>query len=127
MIEKNQGTCTIDVEDSEGINIGNIHSDADKVLKLRKVKDLTVSDIYHFTKDKKEVDQIFNIIENMVQACNVDPKVEEKVLNLSQNVKASYLSKDASGLKSSYTQLTSFLSNHLTLANFIIPVLQNLN
>lgn len=127
MIEKNQGTCTIDVEDSEGIKIGNIHSDADKVLKLRKVKNLTVSDIYHFTKDKKEVDQIFNIIENMVQACNVDPKVEEKVLNLSQNVKASYLSKDASGFKSSYTQLTGFLSNHLTLANFIIPVLQNLN
>lgn len=126
MSDEKQPTCTIDAEDSKRINIGNIFSDADRVLKLRNVEDLETGDIYHFTKSEKEVNQIFDVIKNIVKTCKVEPEVEKKTLELSQNVKSSYLSKDPIGFKSNYLQFTGFLANHTGIAAFIMPIIQSL-
>lgn len=126
MSNEKQLTCTIDAEDSKRINIGNIFSDADRVLKLRKVEDLETGDIYHFTKSEKEVNQIFDVIKNIVETCKVDPEVERKTLELSQSVKSSYLSKDPISFKSNYLLFTGFLANHTALADFIMPIIKSL-
>lgn len=126
MTELNKTTCTVDIEDSKAIKIGNIYSDADKALKLRKVEELTIGDIYHFTKSEKEVEQVFSIIKNAIITCNIDAEVEKKALELSHNVKNSYLSKDPIGFKANYLQFTGFLANHTGIAGFIMPIVQSL-
>lgn len=125
-MSKNKEICTIDIQDSKFIKIGNIQSDADKVLKLRNVEGLTTGDIFHFTKSEKEVDQIFEIIIKMIETSSVETDVKNRALELSQSVKTSYLSKSTTGFKASYLHLAGFLSDHISLATFITPMLQNL-
>lgn len=121
-----QETCSIDIEDSSDIRFGNIHSDADKVLKVRNVHGLNTGDIFHFTKSDQELDQIFQIIKTMVETSYVEKDVQNRALELSQNVKTSYQLKNSTSFQAAYTQFVGFLSNHVGLYTFIEPMLQKL-
>lgn len=119
-------SCTIVAENSRNIKTGNIHSDAHQVISLKNVENFTTDDIYHFQKDREKVDETFDIIKKSISMHELPEGFQAQALALSGGLKEKYLSKDIQGFKDHYQELTNFLSSHITLCTFVLPVFQNL-
>jgi len=119
-------SCTIIAENSKNIKTGNIHSDAFQVISLQNVENFTTEDIYHFQKDRKKVDTIFETIKQSISMQDLPEGVQAQALALSGSLKEKYLSKDIPGFKDHYREFTDFLSSHVTLFTFVFPVFQSL-
>ncbi|MCK4098438.1 hypothetical protein HCY45_04500 [Acinetobacter radioresistens] len=119
-------SCTLRIKNSEDIEVRNIHSDANQVISLDNVKHFTAGDIYHFTKDKEEVNRVFEIINNNIYFLKLPEDIQMQALKHSKNVQDSYLSKDGKAFRDSYQAFTGFLSNHVTLYTFLYPICSSL-
>lgn len=126
MLDDKNKSCTIVAENSRNIKTGNIHSDAHQVISLKDVDNFTTEDIYHFQKDRRYVDKTFDAVEKSISMHKLPERTQERALDLSRILKKTYISKDIQGFKHNYQELTNFLSSHVTLSLFVLPVFQNL-
>lgn len=126
MLDDKNKSCTIVAENSRNIKTGNIHSDAHQVISLKNVENFTTEDIYHFQKDIEKVNETFDTIKKSISMHELPEGIQAQALALSGDLKEKYLSKDIQGFKDHYQELTNFLSSHVTLCTFVLPVFQNL-